>query len=233
MSRKYNDGLINNNINNLLNILINKSISSDIYKSTMRNLGESFGNIIVNKIEQNNSTVSLACTVEDADFLAKGIIDVLENNNISVTFSCFWNQRFSPFDIDELKVAPIIKKYQEPTNSEIDYLIIVKSIISGACVVKTNLTNLIEKINPTHIFVVAPVIYSGAENSLKKHFLSEIYNKFEFLYFAQDNERTQQGEVIPGIGGSVYERLGFHGQEEKNKYTPQVVKTRRANLVSR
>lgn len=232
MTRTYSE-LINDDINNLLDILADKSSSSDIYQSTMTDLGHYFGDIIFDKIDDKNSTVSLACTVEDADFLAKGIINRLEDKKISVSFACFWNKRFSPFNMSELKVAPILKKYQEPTNSKIDYLIIVKSIISGACVVKTNLTNLIQKIDPTRIFVVAPVIYLGAENSLKKHFEPEIYNKFEFLYFASDDERTNQGEVIPGIGGSVYERLGFDGQDAKNRHTPQIVKTRRASLVSR
>jgi hypothetical protein len=37
--------------------------------------------------------------------------------------------------------------------------------------------------------------------------------------------------VIPGIGGSVYERLGFSGQDDKNRYIPQIVKDRRAMLV--
>ncbi len=43
-------------------------------------------------------TYNLACTVEDADFLAKGILDCLENQLESVAFACFWNQRFSPFE---------------------------------------------------------------------------------------------------------------------------------------
>ncbi len=51
--------------------------------------------------------------------------------------------------------------------------------------------------------------------------------KFQFIYLAEDNERTDEGEVVPGIGGMVYDRLGFNGQDDKNSYTPDLVRTRR------
>jgi hypothetical protein len=37
--------------------------------------------------------------------------------------------------------------------------------------------------------------------------------------------------VIPGIGGMVYDRLGFQGQEEKKRYIPEIVKSRRSKLI--
>ncbi|HEX9511283.1 MAG TPA: hypothetical protein VF939_12425 [Puia sp.] len=45
-----------------------------------------------------------------------------------------------------------------------------------------------------------------------------------------DNEVNAKGKVIPGIGGSVYQRLGLDNSEKKNKYIPQIVKTRREQL---
>ncbi|HLO47808.1 MAG TPA: hypothetical protein VK211_05245, partial [Kamptonema sp.] len=62
-------------------------------------------------------------------------------------------------------------------------------------------------------------------------FEKDIYEKFNFIYFAEDDERTQEGEVIPGIGGIVYERLGFEGQDDKNRYIPEIVKERRSQLL--
>ncbi|BAZ14340.1 hypothetical protein NIES4071_61830 [Calothrix sp. NIES-4071] len=111
----------------------------------MTQLGNSLGEYILDQIDSQESDVYLASTVEDADFLAKGILTSLENRLSQVAFACFWNQRFSPFEIEDLKVAPIFKKYQEPTKGKVKYLIVVKSIISGACVVRTNLVNLIQK----------------------------------------------------------------------------------------
>ena len=131
-----------------LEILANKSIEPERYREVMEQLGNKLGQIILNRvIDSSPHSLYLASTVEDADFLAKGIILQLENHFSNIGYACFWNKRFSPFGISDLKVAPILKKYQEPSPSNIDYLIIVKSIISGACVVKTNLVNLIQKIN--------------------------------------------------------------------------------------
>lgn len=229
MTRTYSN-LANENVRVLLNTLVDKNVASDIYQDTMTKLGIFLGNAILSKIKDVHCNVYLACTVEDADFLAKGMLIPLEKQLDKVAFACFWNQRFSPFEIEDLKVAPILKKYQEPVSQTVNYLIIVKSIISGACVVRTNLTDLIQRIEPEKIFIVAPVMYVQAEENLRNSFEKTVYDKFEFFHFAVDDKRTDEGEVIPGIGGDVYNRLGFDGQEEKNKYIPELVKDRRSKI---
>jgi hypothetical protein len=212
--------------------LADKTAAPDAYKAAMTALGERLGEIISAKIEDSCATLHLACTVEDADYLAKGMLRPLEQHLQSVSLACFWNERFSPFGIADLKTSPIIRKYQEPSGQPVTHLVLVKSIISGGCVVKTNLTDLIQTINPQHIFIVAPVIYSSAQERLISEFEESIHKKFQFVYLAEDDERSPTGEVIPGIGGMVYERLGFGDQINKNKYVPELVKTRRRQLVS-
>jgi hypothetical protein len=94
-------------------------------------------------------------------------------------------------------------------------------------VVKTNLTFLIQDIEPQSIFVVAPVIHTEARENLECEFPQSISEKFEYIYFAEDEEKQSDGILVPGIGGSIYERLGFKDQAEKNQFTPQLVKDRR------
>lgn len=230
MTRTYS-ALVNPDIKVLLDRLIDQATVPELYQETMTKLGMNFGDVLLSKIANDSASVYLASTVEDADFLAKGILDRLETRLKSMAFACFWNQRLSPFGVADLQIAPILRKYQEPSAPKINYLIVAKSIISGACVVKTNLIELIQDIEPEVIFVVAPVIHNQSEEKLKQEFDSKIYNKFQFLYFAQDDERSSDGEIIPGIGGMVYDRLGFNDQDTKNRYTPQIVKSRRAKLV--
>jgi hypothetical protein len=232
MTRIYSDNC-RNDIYTWLEILTDQNVEPMLYKKTMIQLGSSLGDCILAQIDNKESEVYLASTVEDADFLAKGMLSSLEKKLSKLAFACFWNQRFSPFEIEDLKVAPILKKYQEPTEKVVKYLIIVKSIISGACVVRTNLVNLIQKIEPEKIFIAAPVIYYNAEEKLKNEFEEHIHQKFQFFYFAKDTERTSEGEVIPGIGGNVYLRLGFKNQDDKNQYIPEIVKQRRANFIRR
>ncbi|RUT04035.1 hypothetical protein DSM106972_049490 [Dulcicalothrix desertica PCC 7102] len=136
-------------------------------------------------------------------------------------------------ELEYLKIAPILRKYQEPIQSKVDYLVVVKSIISSSCVVRTNLINLIQKIEPNKIFIAAPVIYDGAEEKLKNEFEEHIHSKFKFFYFAKDSTRTSDGEVIPGIGGNIYLRLEFDNQDNKNEYIPEIVKQRRSQFLRR
>lgn len=231
MTRLYSD--FNTDLSQAqLSRLADKTTSPEAYKDAMTLLGECLGEVVASKILDSDSTLYLACTVEDADYLAKGMLTLLEQHLQSVSLACFWNERFSPFGVNGIKASPIIRKYAEPTNSTVNHLVVVKSIISGGCVVKTNLNDLIQTISPEEIIIVAPVIYAGAEQRLAAEFEPSVNEKFQFVYLAEDDERTDKGEVVPGIGGMVYERLGFEGQEDKNRYVPELVRTRRRQLVS-
>lgn len=230
MIRTYSE-LANEAIQVLLDTLADRNSAPNLYKATMTKLGMALGDAILSQISNEQCNVYLACTVEDADFLARGMLIRLEEQLKSVAFACFWNQRFSPFEVEDIQIAPILRKYQEPVSQSVNYLIVVKSIISGACVVRTNLVHLIQKIEPEKIFIVDPVMYVKVEEKLKNSLKKEIYEKFQFFYFAKDDRRTHEGEVIPGIGGNVYHRLGFDGQDAKNKYIPEIVKDRRSKLT--
>jgi hypothetical protein len=215
------------------------SSSPQDYQAAMFGLGQELGAAIATKIHATDAKIYLACTAEDADFLVLGILASLEVKGFNPAIACFWNQRVNPFDIADIQIAPIIRKYKEPIDKQVDLLIVVKSIISGACVVKTNLKNLIQDIEPQSISIVAPVMYIGAEQKLKDEFDRSIYEKFDFLYFARDDERKPDGEVVPGVGGMVYdsltetlrERLGFNGQDGKNSHMPKIVRERMEKLL--
>lgn len=181
----------------------------------MGKIGNNLGNLLLSKIRDKTSNVYLACTVEDADFLAREILLKLENYCHNIGFACFWNERLSVFEIEDLKVAPILKKYQEPFAEKVQYLIIIKSTIFDTCVLRTNLLNLIQKIEPEKIFIVAPVIYKKVEEKFKDEFDENICSKFEFIYFA-DNKRANK-----------------YGHNNKNEYIPEIVKKRRSQIISK
>jgi hypothetical protein len=225
MARKYKNGVTPNTIS-LLDKLINVQTNSQEYAETMYELGKVFGYMILQSIH-GIQTIGLASTVEDADFLGKGIIDVLERNGKKVLLTVFWNKRFKPNPDNNLSVAPILREFHEQDYDKADVLIVVKSIIANSCVVRTNLTKLIEESTPGKIFIVAPVLLDGAIKNLQSEFDENISNKFNYLFFAEDSEKNNEGIVLPGIGGDVYTRLGFTDQDSKNKFVPQIVKDRR------
>lgn len=222
--REYSNYVNNDeSIIDSLNLLADKSTSPKEYSNAFYRLGEKLSVYINIRLKQTHNAV-LACSTEDADWLAKGILDnlsVLKRNLV-----VFWNLRTNPFENDSLTIAPIIKTYAENIEN-CDTLIICKSIIYTSCVVRTNLTYLINKINPKDIIISAPVIFDSAETTLKKEFDDSISSKFHFIYFAKDDNANSSGEVIPGIGGEVYKRLGLADSINKNKYIPELVKSRR------
>jgi hypothetical protein len=232
MSRKFSDNVSDVGKQYLVTLADITTGVSD-YSNALYQLGKALGNVLCHKIGQQDENICVACTVEDADFLAKGVIESLNACHSQVSLACFWNQRQQlSFAQQTLSIAPIIRKYREPEVDNARILVIVKSVISGACVVKTNLTYLIQEISPEVIFVVSPVIHSQAIGKLEQEFPKTISEKFQYIYFAEDNEKLENGNLVPGIGGSVYQRLGFKDQEDKNRFTPDLVKTRREQLVS-
>lgn len=206
-----------------LSLLADKQTRAEIYANALGILGKKLALHINPKITSSEKIV-LACTSEDADWLGKGILQTLWNTNINL--AVFWNLRAKVDNDRELTIAPIVKSYIEEI-SNCKTLIICKSIIYTSCVVRTNLMFLINQINPDKIFIVAPVMFKSAENSLNKEFESSISKKFEYIYFAIDDEISDEDEVIPGIGGNIYQRLGLGDTHIKNKYIPQLVKDRR------
>lgn len=198
----------------------------EAYRSAMQTLGNHLGACIHGKLPSNITDVRVVCTVEDADFLANGVIQKLEEKGLKTYLLCLWNKSIKEYGIS---ISPILKTYVEEKDHDIPVLIVVKSIISGACVVKTNITRAVSISNPERVFVVSPVMLEGAEDKLSEVFPRKIADKFEYIHFATDTEKVGNN-VVPGIGGSVYELLGLGNGSIKNKYTPQIVKDRRRRL---
>ena len=73
---------------------------------------------------------------------------------------------------------------------------------------------------------MAPVMYKDGVPNLKSEFPESVNSKFEFLAFAIDEVRLENGEVVPGIGGMVYPRLGLGDIAAKNSYIPEIVMRR-------
>ena len=65
-------------------------------------------------------------------------------------------------------------------------------------------------------------MYKDGIPNLMREFPKEISNRFNFVTFAIDDER-KGNEVVPGIGGMVYPRLGLVDIETKNRYIPEMV----------
>ena len=211
---------------NSLDTLADKTTSVEEYRNAFERLGIELGRILAQKVGAVLAEETmLVCASEDADWLAQGVENGFGKGVLPV--SIYWSTRNTVYQSEngeKIEISPIIKAYEEPI-ATCRLLVIVKSIISSSCVVKTQLTRLIDRIHPDTIAVMAPVMYMDAQPNLLKEFPDEISNKFLFLQFAVDEDR-QGNEVIPGIGGMVYPRLGLGDINTKNQYIPKMVRMR-------
>lgn len=209
-----------------LDTLADKTTGVEAYRSAFEMLGVELGRALAQRMDDIPAEeIMLVCASEDADWLAKGVEKGLGKGELPV--SVYWSTRSTVYQSEDggkIEISPIVKAYEEPI-AKCRLLIIVKSIISSSCVVKTQLTRLIDRINPEVIVIMAPVMYKDAQPNLLKEFPEEISSKFRFLQFAVDEDR-QGSEVIPGIGGMVYPRLGLGDIDKKNQYIPQMVRMR-------
>jgi hypothetical protein len=229
MTRTYCDGISGSERGHLDALLRNVG-DPQAYTRSMHDLGEDLGRRLAARLDASRP-VLLVCTAEDADSLARGILDVFDRSKLSSFLVCFWNERRKVAGID---VAPIVRRYEEPLPDDVGAVVVVKSIISGACVVKTNLLEVLDELprRPSSIFVAAPVIHEGAPNRLREQLPT--VGSFDLVWLAADDERDTDGTVHPGVGGSVYELYGFEDQADKNRHRPELLRSRRqAALAAR
>ncbi|KJF77322.1 hypothetical protein UA45_13380 [Morganella morganii] len=206
--------------------LLQANISPEAYQTEMKNLGLLLGESLSHKLS-HSGTCLLVSTAEDADYLSLGVIERLQQYH-NIKIAVFWNNHYSP--VGDISIAPIVHRYLDADYEKSTQLIIIKSIISGSCVVRTNILEVIEKIKAKSIYIVSPVMHEHAEEKLKNEFPVKISKKFQFIYFATDKERDNTtGEVIPGIGGVIYKKLGLTDQPSQTGFIPLLVK-QRANL---
>ena len=207
----------------LMHVLSSPISSEESYRNSFYGLGKALGASLNLYTQNSYGKTMLACASEDADWLARGVLESLSQKQVSL--AVFWNERITLDEINKVEYSPIIKSYIEPIE-ECQTLILVKSIISTSCVVKTQLTRLVNTINPQDIYIVSPVMYKDASSRLDKEFPLSISNKFHFFTFAIDTIKDNQGHVLPGVGGMIYPKLGLGDIHQKNKYVPNLVKER-------
>lgn len=210
-----------------LDALASQATSSPKYQKALEALGQRLAEVVLAKIGSDlPEQLCVVCTAEDADGLGNGIVLTLTEAGLAerVRVICFWNDRI---ELDNGDIAPIVKEYREPCDLESSALIVAKSIIASACVVRTNLSTMIAKECPKQIFVLAPVMFKGADESLASEFESRVSDLFQYVTFAVDDEKDDNNYVVPGVGGSIYQRLGFQTPQDKNRHIPSLVQSRR------
>lgn len=200
--------------------LLDSSSAPVAYRNSMIELGKLLADAVSPSLE-NKSTL-IVSTAEDADYLQFGVSSSLKSKGIDTKLAVFWNHHYQL--TNSSSVAPIVHKFIEPGYKCVKNIIVVKSVMSGSCVVRTNLIEMLDEVKRAeHVFILSPVAHKNSEEKLKKEFPKHISDKFKFFCFAIDDKRDVSGEVVPGIGGQIYDLLGLSKQPVLSSYMPKVV----------
>lgn len=209
-----------------LNQLADQSTDPDTYNEALRQLGRKLGDRMASMVDLTGKTMLVAAGAEDVDSLGRGFIDAAVDHGADVKLACLWMYRTTIHSPEPIEIAQITQEYLDPLPPRVDHFVVLKSIISSSCAVRTSLTRLLGTTEPQRIHVVSPVMLRGARRRLASEFPADLSNRFEYLVLAIDALKDESGNVVPGIGGSVYRRMGFSGQEDKNFHMPELVASR-------
>lgn len=200
--------------------LLDSNSAPVAYRNSMIELGKLLADAVSPSLD-NKSTL-IVSTAEDADYLQFGVSSSLKSKGIDTKLAVFWNHHYQL--TNSSSVAPIVHKFVEPGYKCVKNIIVVKSVMSGSCVVRTNLIEMLDEVKRAeHVFILSPVAHKNSEEKLKKEFPKHISDKFKFFCFAIDDKRDVSGEVVPGIGGQIYDLLGLSKQPVLSSYMPKVV----------
>jgi hypothetical protein len=200
------------------------------YRTTMVELGRTLADRVLESLEPK-ARIAVVCTAEDADFLTRGFLEVATQRLGGpgrVALVCFWNDRQrlqGGFDI-----APILRRYVEPLDAPLDALVVLKSIVSDGCTVKTNMQEVLATVRPARVIVASPVILKGAADRVREDLGETTAKEIEFVVLAEDDAKTAEGWVDPGVGGEVYRLLGLGSKADANRYRPELLDKRRELL---
>jgi hypothetical protein len=201
------------------------------YRETMTALGNTLGSHVHEMLPRGE--VVIVCTVEDADYLARGFLAGLaaRSPRRPVHLACYWNERQRIGDRD---VAPIRHQHVDRYDAKnVKSVVVVKSIISSACVVRTNLMEILDRLHKAlPVVVAAPVMHGGAQALLEADFPASVSRRFAYAWCAKDAERDPDGTVRPGVGGQVYGLLGLGDEKKKRALMPHLVAERAEQAAS-
>ena len=159
-----------------LDALADKGTNVNDYREAFRTLGVALGKVLAFEYRMalaDHTHTMLVCASEDADWLAAGVESGFGKGELKK--SVYWNSReviHTNEDGSKVEISPIEKAYEEAID-DCRLLVIVKSIISTSCVVKTQLTRLIGKTTPDQIAILAPVMYKDGVPNLMREFPEE------------------------------------------------------------
>lgn len=192
----------------------------------MHNAGFSFGNLL--DLDRSDTTqVCVVCSAQDADYLARGVIDSLaeQGHGERVRLLCTWSE---PVQAAGLQLNCIVKQYCEPLDPAPTIFVVLAGVWREGSAGLTNLFRALSYTAPQRVVVAGLAVDGQAFASMLDELPPSVRGKVERLCCQlYPNMTPAEREHLLHVEKSLYASMGFVQPNTANKYIPTLVKERR------
>lgn len=202
------------------------------YQEHLQELGQELAHSLLPSLESNpTELVCVVCAVEDADFLARGVVAALAAAGWKdkTRFMCMWNTRATMGEDAIPELAPIFRVYAEDVRPDKTTFVVVTRLDTGGAILRTNLTRALSRppntpqMRPARVVIAAPRMLAGANDTLAREFPADLVERMEHLHFvATSDENDAHAQER---SGALF--LVFDASYPKNRCVPAIVRQRR------
>lgn len=206
-----------------LDMLLDKAAASRGYRTAMYALGKALGLVFCKYQTVADRSVYIGTPAEDADYLARGMIDTLVDAGAEVRFACYWTAPRKDGPLAFTKAPLITREYKDPFPEYIDHLIAIRSSIARAYTAKFSLDYFADDANYCRSHIIAPVMWSSAWHDITEN--SNLDKQAPMVWtFALDEDEGD--DLNAGVGGDVYRRLELGPDDMRHALLPTIVHER-------
>lgn len=195
-------------------------------QAVMHNAGFSFGNML-DLDKSDNAQVCVVCSAQDADYLARGVIDSLVEQGRAerVRLLCTWSE---PVQAAGLQLNCIIKQYCEPLEPAPTIFVVLSGVWREGSVGLTNLFRALSYTAPQRVVVAGLAVDGHAFASMLDELPPAVRGKVERLCSQLYPSMTPvEREHLLHAEKSLYASMGFAQPQDAKMCIPALVKERR------
>lgn len=201
-------------------------------KQALRHLGQHLAAAVRQKLgAKYKGELAVVCAAEDADGLAHGVVQALEQAGLAahVHLFCHWTRQRT---LQGETLATIAKEYREPFPARGGVLLLVTPLLEQVAPLRAQLSRALEGCQPSHILLLAPLAENGVAQALQQQFPAKLAEKISLLSFATlavpTTVSATAGSSTPTASSPAATTTAPRRRPTPLSFNPQLVQSRRA-----
>lgn len=177
--------------------------------------------------KSDNAQVCVVCSAQDADYLARGVIDSLVEQGRAerVRLLCTWSE---PVQAAGLQLNCIVKQYCEPLDPAPTVFVVLSGVWREGSAGLTNLFRALSYMAPLRVIVAGLAVDGHAFARMLDELPPSVRGKVERLCSQlYPNMTSAEREHLLHAEQSLYASMGFVHPQDAKTHVPALVKERR------